>query len=41
FDRRYWGFVPARNILGKAFVVWFNYYDGDIQWDRIGTTVPQ
>ncbi len=41
FDSRYWGFVPARNILGKAFIVWFNYYGGRVQWDRIGTSVPQ
>ncbi|MGA7801016.1 MAG: signal peptidase I [Gammaproteobacteria bacterium] len=41
FDSRYWGFVPARNILGKAFIVWFNYYDGHVQWNRIGKTIPQ
>lgn len=24
-DSRYWGFVPARNIEGKAFFVWMNF----------------
>lgn len=24
-DSRYWGFVPERNIIGKAFVVWMNF----------------
>ncbi|MEO7243087.1 MAG: signal peptidase I [Variovorax sp.] len=24
-DSRYWGFVPDRNIVGRAFVVWMNF----------------
>lgn len=24
-DSRYWGFVPERNIIGRAFVVWMNF----------------
>jgi signal peptidase I len=31
-DSRYWGFVPDRNIVGKAFVVWMNFG----KFDRIG-----
>jgi len=31
-DSRYWGFVPDRNIVGKAFFVWMNF--GDLK--RIG-----
>jgi signal peptidase I len=26
-DSRYWGFVPDRNIVGKAFLVWMNFSD--------------
>jgi signal peptidase I len=31
-DSRYWGFVPDRNIVGRAFFVWMNF--GDLK--RIG-----
>ena len=32
-DSRYWGFVPDRNIVGKAFFVWMNF--GNLR--RIGS----
>ena len=32
-DSRYWGFVPDRNIVGKAFFVWMNFSN----FKRIGS----
>lgn len=26
-DSRYWGFVPDRNIVGRAFFIWWNFDD--------------
>jgi signal peptidase I len=26
-DSRYWGFVPDRNIVGRAFLIWMNFTD--------------
>jgi signal peptidase I len=34
-DSRYWGFVPDENIVGKAFLIWFNFDEPK----RIGSSI--
>ena len=34
-DSRYWGFVPDRNIVGRAFLIWWNFDE----LKRIGSSI--
>jgi signal peptidase I len=38
-DSRSWGYVPDRNLIGRAFMIWmnWNWKSGGIDWKRIGT----
>jgi signal peptidase I len=38
-DGREWGFVPDKNLIGKAFAIWMSWDSENykIRWDRIGT----
>ena len=38
-DSRYWGFVEDRLLVGKAFYIWFNFNEGDINWSRVGDSI--
>ncbi|ORM62773.1 signal peptidase I [Pantoea rodasii] len=32
YDGRYWGFVPERNLVGKAVAIWFSMEKQEGQW---------
>jgi signal peptidase I len=46
-DSRYWRFVPDRNVVGRAFLIWFSFdtvspdkwFWQRIVWDRIGDPI--
>lgn len=40
-DSRYWNFVPAGNMVGRAFMIWMNWdsANGGVDFSRIGTVI--
>jgi len=39
YDSRFWGFVPMKDVLGKALIIYWswNQEDSGVRWNRLGS----
>lgn len=41
YDSRFWGFVDLKDVLGKAFIIYWSWdrEQREVRWDRIGKVI--